>query len=106
MLRDGENKLDDDKFEMWLNGVLIEKGEGGQVFAHGADIGIGAVTGETKFHDGEAGGSPNTNHFQGLIEEVWLLNEALDADDLKSVLMNVEPAGKLAANWGSIKTQD
>lgn len=59
-------------------------------------------------------GATNTNGgepAQGIIDEVGIFNDALTADDVKSIMKNgfeqavlaVESSGKLAVTWGSIK---
>ncbi|MBN2313926.1 MAG: hypothetical protein JXM79_08340, partial [Sedimentisphaerales bacterium] len=68
--------VEDDKFEMWLDGQLIAKAPGGHIHNHGDDAGIGYTNQNTVFHDGNA--SPATGHyFEGAIDEIWILNEAL-----------------------------
>jgi len=41
VLRDAGPGMEDDKFEMWLDGELIAKGPGGQLNSRSDDIGIG-----------------------------------------------------------------
>ena len=103
ILRDTKGKVEPDKFEMWLEGKLIDKKPGGQLHAHGNDNAIGSVIENAVFHD--EGGSGNGFYFEGLIDEVWILNEALTAADLKPAKFSVESIGKLAAVWGTLKVQ-
>ena len=99
ILRDTKGAVEKDKFEMWLDGKLIGKEPGGQLHGHGDDIAIGSVIQNTVFHDED--GSGDGFFFEGLIDEVWILNEALTADDLK--VRTVEPMDKLTITWGTIK---
>jgi hypothetical protein len=46
--------------------------------------------------------------FDGLMDEFYMFNRALSADEIKEVMegkfgLSVQPAGKLAKTWGSIK---
>ena len=99
ILRDTKQEVEDDKFEMWLDGRLVEKRPGGQVLAHSQANTIGFIGGVTVFHDG---GSAGACHFEGMIDEVWLINEATDPGELKSAQF-VKPTGKLVDTWGAIK---
>ena len=54
------------------------------------------------------GNSPNGRHFDGVIDDVWLFDKALSADDINLIMTGraataVEPAGKLAVTWGTLK---
>ena len=101
ILRDTKGAVEKDKFEMWLDGKLIGKEPGGQLHAHGDDNAIGSVIQNAVFHDED--GSGDGFFFEGLIDEVWILNEALTADDLK--VRTVEPMDKLTVTWSTIKVQ-
>jgi hypothetical protein len=103
ILRDTTGKVEKDKFEMWLDGKLIDRKPGGQLHGHGNDNGIGATIQNTVFHDED--GSGDGYYFEGLIDEVWILNQALTEVDLKPTWFNVDPSGKLTAAWGAIKAQ-
>lgn len=110
VLRDGANAVEDDKFEMWLDGEKVASEPGGQVFAHGADIGIAHTNGDTFFHD-EDGQGNNIHFFGGTIDDVEIYNSAFDADDFAKyaeVIKNatsVEPQGKFTTTWGTLKAQ-
>jgi hypothetical protein len=80
ILRDGGPFQEDDKFEMWLDGVLIGKGPGGELRGHSNDNGIGYAKENVVFHDGN--GSVDGHYFEGMIDEIWILNEALTQADL------------------------
>ncbi|MDE0022087.1 MAG: hypothetical protein OXT69_12015 [Candidatus Poribacteria bacterium] len=106
LIRDAKGAVEDDKFEMWLDGSLVEKRPGGQLHAHGDDTGIGAVVQNVFFHD-EGGSGTLTDHFGGVIEELRIYNESLTRaemeDDARSFL-SVESRGKVAVRWGVLKT--
>lgn len=102
ILRDTQGKVENDKFEMWLDGNLVEKRSGGQLHGHGDDNGIAHTNQNVVFHD-EDGSGDNRDWYEGLIDEVWVINEALTADDLKPAKLSVDAANKLASRWGDIK---
>ena len=54
---------------MWLDGKRIAQEKGGQLHAHGDDIGIGFTNQNAVYHD-EGGGGTNIDWFAGLIDEV------------------------------------
>jgi len=80
VLRDGGAGQEDDKFEMWMDGELIGVGPGGQLQSRSDDNGIGNVQAQTNFHDGTV----NAGYwFEGAIDEVWIINQALTQDELR-----------------------
>jgi hypothetical protein len=104
VLRDAPDEVADDKFEMWLNGVLITREPSGQIYGHSADNGIGYTNNDTYYPGGSFSGEGN--YFEGMIDEIWILNQALSDNELKSVGgLGVERMGKLASSWGVIKSQ-
>lgn len=103
VIRDASGKVEKDKFEMWLNGQLIERRDGGQLHAHGDDVAIGAVKQNTVFHD--ESGSGDGWFFEGLVDEVWIFNSSIDPADLRNPGFAVNPADKLSISWGDIKAR-
>ncbi len=83
VLRGGGAGQEDDKFEMWMDGVLIGKGPGAELRSRSDDNAIGHVISQTFFHDGV--GTGGGFWFEGLVDEVWILNEALSEDVLASI---------------------
>jgi len=92
---------------LYVDGVLIEDRGGNDV---GVDTDIAT-------HDVEIGYDQWIEHgtrANGIIDEVAILNVALSAADVKSimnqglsdVLLNVAPGGKLATTWASLKTSN
>ncbi len=110
VLRDSINVVEDDKFEMWLNGELIASEPGGQLFAHGDDSGIAHTNANAVFHDDDGAGT-NIHYFGGIIDEVIVYNSAFDAADFAEYAeviqgaTSVEPHGKYTTTWGSLKAQ-
>jgi hypothetical protein len=104
VLREGGTaEVEPDKFEMWLDGDLVGKAEGSQIYGHTAGVGIGAVNGDTVFHD-EVGPSTTLGFFyEGIVDEVWILNDALSGADLGAIATSVEPADRLTSTWGAMK---
>jgi hypothetical protein len=79
VLRDAGPGQEDGKFEMWMNGQLVDIGPGGQLQGRSDDIGVGNVQAQTIFHDGIV----NAGHwFEGTIDELWILNQALTEVEL------------------------
>ena len=83
VLRDGGAGLEDDKFEMWMDGVLIGKGPGAELRSRSNDCAIGRQMSQTKFHDGNV--SATGSYFEGMIDELWILNAALTPDELSAI---------------------
>jgi hypothetical protein len=81
VIRDASGAVEDDKFEMWMDGQLIESRSGGQLHGHGDDTGIGATNQNVVFHDDDGSGS-GRDFFGGVIDEVWILNDALTPEEL------------------------
>ncbi len=75
VIRNGADAQQDYKFEMWLDGEFIGMAPGGQLYNHGNDNAIGYTNQNNVFHDGDASG--DGWYFEGMIDEVWILNEAV-----------------------------
>ncbi|MBC8472371.1 MAG: hypothetical protein H8D56_23155 [Planctomycetes bacterium] len=80
VLRDGTAAQEDDKFEMWMDGVLIGKGPGAELRSRSNDNGIGYANSQTKLHDGNVTGGGN--YFEGTVDEIWIINAALTQVEL------------------------
>lgn len=107
VIRDGGNTVEADKFEMWLDGQLIAKEAGGQMFSHGDDIGIAYTNTNAVFHD-EDGEGTEIHYFGGIIDEVVVYNSAFDEADFAAyaeVVTSVEAQDKLATTWANIKAR-
>ena len=110
VLRDTINEVQDDKFEMWLDGEMIASEPGGQLFAHGDDTGIAHTNANAVFHDDDGGGT-NIHYFGGVIDEVIVYNSAFDVDDFAEYAdiiqeaTSVEPQDKFTTTWGALKSK-
>lgn len=104
VIRSATNKIQADKFEMWMDGRLIEKERGAYLQAHGQDIGIAHVSQHTKYHDGTGRGR-DVDWFEGLIDEIVIYNKALSEADLTRLMdpLSVESQGKYTTTWGNLK---
>ncbi len=104
VLRDASNQVEDDKLELWLDGKLAAKEEGGQLFSHVNDTSIGYVLQKTIYHDGGGEGS-NIDWFGGIIDEVIFYNSAFNEGDFSKLTLplSVEPGGKFTTTWGYLK---
>ncbi|MEE8307904.1 MAG: LamG-like jellyroll fold domain-containing protein, partial [Gammaproteobacteria bacterium] len=89
IIRDGAAGQEDDKFEMWMDGVLIGKGPGGELRGHSNDNGIGYAKENVVFHDGN--GSADGHYFEGMVDEIWILNVALTESELGGFAGKVWP---------------
>ncbi|MHC4626991.1 MAG: LamG-like jellyroll fold domain-containing protein, partial [Planctomycetota bacterium] len=89
VIRNGTGAEEEDKFEMWMDGKLIGKAIGGEIYNHGNDNAIGYTDQNNMFHD--ESGSGDGWFFEGLIDEVWLLNEALTPPELAALAGTTYP---------------
>ena len=106
VIRNASGKVEKDKFEMWLDGKLVGKEDGGQLHAHGDDIGIGFTNQNAVYHD-EGGSGTNIDWFAGLIDEVVVYGSAFDEGDFADASqgLSVEPQGKFTTTWAELKAQ-
>ena len=110
VLRDTINEVQDNKFEMWLDGEMIASEPGGQLFAHGDNTGIAHTNQNAVFHDDDGGGT-NIHYFGGIIDEVIVYNSAFDAADFAEYAgiiqeaTSVEPQDKFTTTWGALKSK-
>lgn len=104
VIRNATNRVQSDRFEMWLNGKLVGKARGAQLQAHGQDMGIAHVSQHTKYHDGSGRGR-DIDWFDGLIDEVVIYNSALNITNLGKLMnpLSVEPIQKITTTWGNLK---
>jgi len=109
VIRDGGDAVEDDKFEMWLDGQLIATAPGGQIYNHGNDNAIGYVNQNNVFHDGNAGA--DGHWFEGAVDELWILNVALTEVEMSQFAGKVWPfafgpdpadGGMLENTWANL----
>jgi hypothetical protein len=65
---------------MWMDGKLIGTAPGGHIHNHSNDNAIGYTLQNNVFHDDD--GSGDGWYFEGMIDEVWILNQALTEVEL------------------------
>ena len=107
VVRDAKNEVEPDKFEMWLDSELVASEEGGALYGHGDDIGVGHVNANAVFHD-EDGEGTDIHYFGGMIDEVIVYGSAFDESDFAeyaSAVVSVEPQDKFTTIWAAIKAQ-
>lgn len=106
VIRDAAGKVEKDKFELWLDGKLIDSVDGGQLHAHGDNNGIGFVNQNAVFHD-EGGAGNNINWFGGMIDEMIVYSSSFVEKDILELTkpLNVEPQGKFTTTWAKLKNQ-
>ena len=107
VIRDARDKVESKKFEMWLDGKRIAQEKGGQLHAHGDDIGVGHLNQNTVYHDGGGGGQTDVDWFGGLIDEVLVYGSAFDEGDFADLAapLSVEAQGKFTTTWATLKAQ-
>ncbi|MHC4372352.1 MAG: LamG-like jellyroll fold domain-containing protein, partial [Planctomycetota bacterium] len=96
VLRDGGDAQEDDKFEMWMDGALIGKAPGGQMYNHGNDNSFGYSKNNTVYPDGAGGSataSGESSYYEGVISQVWILNQALTEAELAPLMVAPQPVG-------------
>jgi len=89
VIRDGAEAVEDDKFEMWMDGNLIGRAPGGHIHNHSNDNAIGYTNENNVFHDDD--GSGDGWYFEGMIDELWILNDALTQTELGAFVGKVWP---------------
>lgn len=105
VIRDAAGKVEKDKFELWVDGKLIDKADGGQLHAHGDNNGIGYVHQNAVFHD-DAGGGTLIDWFGGMIDEVVIYSSSFTKADIEALTkpLDVAPQGKLTTTWAKLKS--
>jgi hypothetical protein len=89
VVRKGGAGQEDDKFEMWMDGELVGIGPGAELRRRSDDCAIGYHNSETKFHDGNS--LSTGNYFEGMIDEIWMINAALTQVELGGFAGKVWP---------------
>jgi len=68
-------------FTAYLDGKAFDAGEGSQLWNHPGGIGLGAINGGTKFHDGLK--VSGRNGLAGALDDVAIYNDALSAEQIE-----------------------
>ncbi len=107
VIRDGSGAVENDKFEMWLDGRLVEKADGGQLHAHGDDNGLGCLKQNCVYHDEGGANAGYGDWFDGLLDDVLIYNSAFTQGDFNEVVapLSVEANGKFTTTWGNMKSK-
>ncbi|NEP18493.1 MAG: LamG domain-containing protein [Leptolyngbya sp. SIO4C1] len=82
LVLDGGRSVSDDALRGYLDGQAFGSGEGSMLWSHGRGIGLGSINRGTRFHDGAARGSYG---LAGALDEVMILNSALDDSQVRSL---------------------
>lgn len=109
--------------DTWYYAAFVLDGKEATLYLDGAEIGKATLPTDTPDTTGaveigaltyKGGGNPN-NFFKGVIDEVVIFNAVLSQGDVEAItdrgignvlgIVAVEPPGKLAATWGSLKEQ-
>ncbi|MCB8927645.1 MAG: tandem-95 repeat protein [Ardenticatenaceae bacterium] len=78
--------------QFYLDGQLVESGEGAQLGNHTGDIGIGDIINDTKFADGSTVNGGGGHGFAGLIDEVQVYNVPLTQTDIQMLMDTNRPS--------------
>ncbi|MFC1713193.1 LamG-like jellyroll fold domain-containing protein [Candidatus Poribacteria bacterium] len=108
------------KREEWLYMTAVYDGESMiTIYENGVQVGVGGVgkpppAGESEVHIGGWQGNAS-ELLDGILDEVVLFNVALELEDIEDLMNNgveaafgitpVQPLGKLASTWGSIRAK-
>ncbi len=106
VIRDAAGKVEKDKFELWVDGKLIDTADGGQLHAHGDNNGIDYVHQNAFYHD-DGGEGTLIDWFGGMIDEVIVYSSSFTKADINELAqaLDVVPQGKLATMWGKLKSR-
>ena len=94
-----------DAFTGYLDGVEFARGEGSQLWPHADDIAVGGIDGNTWFHD-RTNKSGQDHGFSGLIDDLRVYNESLNASEIQSLASvgagaNQVPVARIETNVDS-----
>ncbi|MCR9210317.1 MAG: PA14 domain-containing protein [bacterium] len=96
---DGSASVQPNALTLWLDGTPVDSVPGSRLWEHSDDIGVGAVNGSTRFHDGTPL-SQATWH-RGLIDDLRIYDRVIKSTDV-SLLASMVPANTtsdLVAYW-------
>ncbi|MCA9981561.1 MAG: cadherin-like domain-containing protein, partial [Anaerolineales bacterium] len=76
-----------DSLFLYLNGSLVGTGSAAQLHSHIADIGIGDLVEDSRFHDGDVSGTGGHNYV-GRLDELRVMNSAANAIEVNVLRQN------------------
>ena len=82
LVLDGEATVQPNSLTAYLDGQEFGSGDGSQLWSHGDAIGLGAINGATRFHDGA---TTRSNAFGGSLDELQIYNRALDSLEVENL---------------------
>jgi hypothetical protein len=100
----------------WTHTAFTFDGDIAKSYVNGEEVaanddrdGETEFSGDPHFYIGERSGPALGEPYGGLIDEVAFFKRVLSQDEIKTVMgegiaLSVDPAGKMAASWGYIKT--
>lgn len=104
------------ELDKWYHGAFVLDGKDVKVYLDGAEVAAVTIPTETPNTDvNVAIGAVvyRNNYYQGLIDEVAVINAVLSQEDISAIMndglqqsLPVSRAGKLTVIWGSIKEKD
>ncbi|MBM3241160.1 LamG domain-containing protein [Candidatus Poribacteria bacterium] len=104
------------ELDKWYHGAFVLDRKAVKVYLDGAEVAAATIPTETPNTDvNVAIGAVvyRNNYYQGLIDEVAVINAVLSQEDISTIMndglqqaLSVSRAGKLTVTWGSIKEKD
>lgn len=102
--------------EEWVHIAITNDGGEGKIYIDGVETAAGVIPGELKTNADPwriGQDCQRENYiFDGIIDEARLWNRAMDADEINdykdtgaSVILAVEPGGKMSTFWGGLKSR-
>ncbi|MEO1388023.1 MAG: G8 domain-containing protein [Cyanobacteria bacterium J06634_6] len=82
LVLEGTESVKSNAITAYLDGEKIGTGRGSQLWSHGDGIGLGSITGSTRFRDGSFS---DRNGLIGAIDEAHIFNDALTGDQVQSL---------------------
>jgi hypothetical protein len=103
--------LDNNTKDGWLIGYMNGKPFSGEqstgsatpLTTHNDDIGLGAIRGTSKFHDGKS--ATNTHYFKGMMDNVQIYNSALQPFEIEMLMNGINPAALKSNPTNATRTQ-
>ena len=83
LVLDGNGRLQEDALTAYLDGKQVDSTVGTKLWSHRDGIGIGNVSGRTRFHDGSVGRSGQG--LTGSVDEFQVYNDALSASQVQQL---------------------